>query len=138
MPQLAIASVMALTVLIATNVEAQWLNYPTPGIPRLADGKPDLPLADRGFRPDLAARLVRPRRDAREQVRPAAGRLAGPGRFVAPGGRPEAGPRLDRGPGRRLEAGSRPAACRPLGLGDLGPLGLEPGALLGAHPVPDA
>jgi len=42
MPQLAIASVMALTVLIATNVEAQWLNYPTPGIPRLADGKPDL------------------------------------------------------------------------------------------------
>ena len=42
MPQLAIASVMALTVLIATNVEAQWLNYPTPGIPRLTDGKPDL------------------------------------------------------------------------------------------------
>src|SRR4029453_7666745 len=42
MPQLAIASVMALTVLIATDVEAQWLNYPTPGIPRLADGKPDL------------------------------------------------------------------------------------------------
>jgi len=30
---------MALTV---SNADAQWLNYPTPGIPRLADGKPDL------------------------------------------------------------------------------------------------
>src|SRR4051794_1718845 len=32
------AAVIALT----TSVSAQWLNYPTPGLPRRADGKPDL------------------------------------------------------------------------------------------------
>jgi hypothetical protein len=30
------------TVLCATTVSAQWLNHPTPGIPRLDDGTPDL------------------------------------------------------------------------------------------------
>ena len=45
MPRLAIASVMALTVLLATNANAQWLKSPTPGIPRTADGKPDLTAA---------------------------------------------------------------------------------------------
>jgi hypothetical protein len=29
-------------VLTVTTASAQWLNYPTPGIPRLPDGKPDL------------------------------------------------------------------------------------------------
>jgi hypothetical protein len=29
-------------VLLATALPAQWLNYPTPGIPRTADGKPNL------------------------------------------------------------------------------------------------
>jgi hypothetical protein len=28
--------------LITTSVESQWLNHPTPGIPRTGDGKPDL------------------------------------------------------------------------------------------------
>ena len=28
--------------LLTTTVVAQWLNYPTPGVPRLPDGKPDL------------------------------------------------------------------------------------------------
>jgi hypothetical protein len=28
-------------LLISANVHAQWLNYPTPGIPRLPDGKPN-------------------------------------------------------------------------------------------------
>jgi hypothetical protein len=42
MPQLAIASMVALTVLIATSADAQWLKSPTPGIPRTADGRPDL------------------------------------------------------------------------------------------------
>ena len=27
---------------LGTTVAAQWLNYPTPGIPRLPDGKPNL------------------------------------------------------------------------------------------------
>ena len=27
---------------LATSASAQWLRYPTPGIPRAADGKPDL------------------------------------------------------------------------------------------------
>ena len=38
----AIASVLAVMALIPTCAEAQWLNHPTPGIPRTADGKPDL------------------------------------------------------------------------------------------------
>jgi len=39
------AAFAALVVLVASGsglAHAQWLNYPTPGIPRLADGKPDL------------------------------------------------------------------------------------------------
>ena len=32
----------ALTLLLSTAASAQWLNYPTPGIPRLPDGKPNL------------------------------------------------------------------------------------------------
>ena len=33
---------LAAIVLSVTPAAAQWLNYPTPGIPRLRDGKPDL------------------------------------------------------------------------------------------------
>jgi hypothetical protein len=43
-------------VLLALPVDAQWLNYATPGVPRLADGKPNLSApAPRGSdgRPDL-------------------------------------------------------------------------------------
>jgi hypothetical protein len=32
---------LAILLTIATPLAAQWLNYPTPGIPRLPDGKPD-------------------------------------------------------------------------------------------------
>src|SRR5215471_16463431 len=36
-------AVTALTLLlIAVEAHAQWLNYPTPGIPRTPDGKPNL------------------------------------------------------------------------------------------------
>jgi hypothetical protein len=44
-------------VLLATAVSAQWMNYPTPGVPRTADGKPDLMApAPRGAdgKPDLS------------------------------------------------------------------------------------
>jgi hypothetical protein len=34
--------VFVLTTLLPATATAQWLNYKTPGIPRLADGKPDL------------------------------------------------------------------------------------------------
>ncbi len=36
--------ILATTVLLATATcaSAQWLHYPTPGIPRTADGKPDM------------------------------------------------------------------------------------------------
>ena len=37
----AVCLVFALS-LVPTAVFAQWLNYPTPGVPRLADGKPNL------------------------------------------------------------------------------------------------
>jgi hypothetical protein len=43
--------------LICLPLSAQWLNYPTPGIPRLADGKPNLTAAaPRGAdgKPDLS------------------------------------------------------------------------------------
>jgi hypothetical protein len=36
------ASVSVMALLLSTPAAAQWLNYPTPGIPRLADGKPNL------------------------------------------------------------------------------------------------
>jgi hypothetical protein len=46
------------TVLAAmsTPLAAQWLNYPTPGIPRLADGKPNLlaPAPRAAGKPDLS------------------------------------------------------------------------------------
>src|ERR1700689_4059891 len=32
----------AMTVLLAVAAPAQWLNYPTPGVPRTPNGKPDL------------------------------------------------------------------------------------------------
>jgi hypothetical protein len=36
------ASKTALAILLAGSASAQWLKYPTPGIPRTPDGKPDL------------------------------------------------------------------------------------------------
>ena len=33
---------LVLFALLATGVQAQWLNYPTPGTPRTQDGKPNL------------------------------------------------------------------------------------------------
>ena len=41
MVRIVVAGVVAI-VLLATPAGAQWLNYKTPGIPRTADGKPDL------------------------------------------------------------------------------------------------
>jgi len=35
-----LASALALTTAVVAH--AQWLNYPTPGVPRTADGKPKL------------------------------------------------------------------------------------------------
>src|SRR5688572_7311907 len=35
-------SLVFLVSLLSTPVAAQWLNYPTPGVPRLPDGKPNL------------------------------------------------------------------------------------------------
>jgi hypothetical protein len=50
-------SVVFALLLASTAVVAQWLNYPTPGVPRLPDGKPNLsapaPRAPDG-KPDLS------------------------------------------------------------------------------------
>ena len=35
-------SALVIACLISGPLSAQWLNYPTPGIPRLPDGKPNL------------------------------------------------------------------------------------------------
>ena len=37
-----IAVILLATVPLATSVKAQWVNHPTPGIPRTPDGKPNL------------------------------------------------------------------------------------------------
>ena len=42
MPRHAIASGLILIVLTTLSAKAPWLNHPTPGIPRSAEGKPDL------------------------------------------------------------------------------------------------
>ena len=42
MPRYAIAAALALMVLMAASGRTQWLNHPTPGIPRTTDGKPDV------------------------------------------------------------------------------------------------
>ena len=39
--RLSIAALAACFVFGASPTFAQWLNYPTPGIPRAADGKPN-------------------------------------------------------------------------------------------------
>jgi hypothetical protein len=38
----ALAAAVCLVTLVEAPAGAQWLNYPTPGIPRTADGKPNL------------------------------------------------------------------------------------------------
>src|SRR5262245_12328094 len=35
-------TIAALASLLSTDAAAQWFNYPTPGVPRLADGKANL------------------------------------------------------------------------------------------------
>jgi hypothetical protein len=47
----------ALLAILGTSVQAQWINYPTPGIPRTADGKPNLSARaprTRDGKPDLS------------------------------------------------------------------------------------
>ena len=49
--------IVILVAMISTPAAAQWLNHPTPGMPRTADGKPNLaapaPRTPDG-RPDLS------------------------------------------------------------------------------------
>ena len=40
--RLRLTAVAALSFLLSTPAAAQWINFPTPGIPRLPDGKPNL------------------------------------------------------------------------------------------------
>src|ERR1035441_6157419 len=42
MPSMTIQITIAATLLLCAPAPAQWLNYPTPGIPRLPNGKPNL------------------------------------------------------------------------------------------------
>jgi hypothetical protein len=50
-------AILWLVMLLATAVSAQWIDYPTPGIPRTADGKPNLAAPapkGRDGKPDLS------------------------------------------------------------------------------------
>ena len=42
MPQYGIATAAVAVLMFTASASAQWLKHPTPGIPRLADGKPNL------------------------------------------------------------------------------------------------
>jgi hypothetical protein len=42
MPRHGALCVLAVTALVTTGAEAQWLHHPTPGIPRTSEGRPDL------------------------------------------------------------------------------------------------
>ena len=52
------AAVVLTALLLTTTVVAQWINYPTAGVPRLPDGRPDLDPRRRRGRP-TASRIVR-------------------------------------------------------------------------------
>src|SRR5580692_11799968 len=56
-PRLPASFVLLSTLTLSSAAHAQWLNFPTPGIPRTADGKPNLaapaPRAP-GGKPDLS------------------------------------------------------------------------------------
>lgn len=57
MPALRAAAAIVLLTCTAWPLAAQWLNYPTPGLPRLADGRPDLtavPPRTADGKPDLS------------------------------------------------------------------------------------
>jgi hypothetical protein len=67
-----VLTAVSVAVLITTPVDAQWLNHPTPGIPRTADGKPDLtastPRTSDG-KPDLTGVWTGPMRSPRPDPR---------------------------------------------------------------------
>jgi hypothetical protein len=42
MTSISLASLAMVTAVLSVPLSAQWLNHPTPGIPRTADGKPNL------------------------------------------------------------------------------------------------
>jgi hypothetical protein len=54
--------IVCLLTVLATTASAQWLNYPTPGTPRLPDGKPNLaaPAPKADGKPDLSGNKSRP------------------------------------------------------------------------------
>ena len=59
MTRVAIALTFAAAMLGATGAEAQWFNYPTSGLPRTTDGKPDLKAASRDWQMACQASRVR-------------------------------------------------------------------------------
>src|SRR4029453_3385996 len=64
--------VIVLFVVLPTGSSAQWLKHPTPGVPRTAEGKPDLsapaPRTENGT-PDLSG-LWRAERDVQSDFKP--------------------------------------------------------------------
>jgi len=75
--------ILTLTLLTATVAAAQWIRYPTPGIPRTRDGKPNLsaPAPRSGGKPDLSGvwQTEGTTREENERLLPGIGALSAPG-----------------------------------------------------------
>ena len=123
----AISAVIGVVAVCSVSVAAQWGKYPTPGVPRDAQGKVNMdaptPRTADG-KPDLSghldARQQRPARDGADAGRGAGAAGADGGARRAERGRPERPQRLRRRRGRRR------ARRRPGRGGGRGGVTLEP------------
>ena len=103
--------VVILALVSAVAAQAQWVNYPAAGIPRMSDGKPDLSgptPRTRDGRPDFSGIWTTNATPPEEMER----LFPFLKKFVVPGDDPRVFPKVLYQRLRRRPAGRRPAAAR--------------------------